>query len=66
MVGTIDYTTVEGHTYKYWADFVKRCTIAEDEKGNQKAIRNGGYLKNDLSVRKAIAQSYGCKTFRKV
>lgn len=65
MIGTIRTTTVEGKNYKVYADFIKRCTIAEDENGTKKAISASGYIINDLTVRKAIAIHFGHKTFRK-
>lgn len=50
----------------YWADIIERAEIAEDiETGEVKAIRYNGYLSNDLSVRKAIAMTFGLPTFRK-
>ena len=37
----------------------------EDEKGNKKVIHGGGYVNNDLTVRKCIACAFGLPTFRK-
>ena len=65
MAGTIKTTTVEGKTYKVWSDFIARATFAEDECGNKKSLREGGYISNDLAVRKAIASRFNHKTFRK-
>lgn len=65
MAGTVHTTTVEGKTYKVWSDFIARATYAEDESGDKKRIREGGYLSNDLAVRKAIATRFNHKTFRK-
>ena len=65
MTGTIRTTTVDGKNYKVYGDFIKRCTIAEDENGTKKAISANGYISNDLTVRKAIAIHFGHKTFRK-
>lgn len=65
MIGKIETTTVEGKIYKYWSDFIKRGTFAEDEEGIVKCIKGSGYLGNDLSVRKAIAVAFGHRTFRK-
>lgn len=65
MAGTIHMTTVEGKTYKVWSDFIARATYAEDESGVKKSIREGGYLSNDLAIRKAIATRFNHKTFRK-
>lgn len=65
MTGRIRTTTVEGKRYKFYSDFFAKCTIAEDENGTRKAIRTGGYIRNDLTARKAIAIHFGHKTFRK-
>lgn len=56
---------VAGKQYKVWSDFIKRCTFAEDENGEVKAISGSGYIHNDLTVRKAIACRFGLATFRK-
>lgn len=58
-------TTVAGKRFKVWSDFIKRGTYAEDENGNEKRICGGGYINNDLTIRKAIAAAYGLPTFRK-
>lgn len=65
MKGQIKTTTVEGKTYKYWSDFIARGTFAENEDGNVIQISFSGYISNDLTVRKAIAATFGHKTFRK-
>lgn len=63
---TVKQTTVNGRKFNYWADIFERTEIAEDvETGEVKAIRYNGYLSNDLSVRKAIAMTFGLPTFRK-
>lgn len=59
-------TTVNGRKFNHWGDSIKRAEIAEDvETGEVKVIRYNGYLSNDLSVRKAIARTFGLPTFRK-
>lgn len=66
MTGTIRTTTVEGKTYKVWSDFIMRATFAKScETGETKQISAGGYIRNDLTVRKEIAIRFGHKTFRK-
>lgn len=65
MKGTIKTTTVAGKTYTVWSDFIKRGTYAADEDGNEKRIAGGSYMTNDLTIRKAIAASFGLSTFRK-
>lgn len=65
MAGTIHTTTVEGKTYKVWSDFIARATFAEDENGTKKIIKSSGYIRNDLTMRKAIAIRFGHKTFKK-
>ena len=57
--------TVNGKTFRVWADYLIRGMCAEDERGNIKKIYGGGYLSNELSIRKAIAASFGLPTFRK-
>lgn len=62
----VEQTTVNGKKYNHWGDSIKRAEIAEDvETGEVKVIRYNGYLSNDLSVRKAIAITFGLPTFRK-
>ena len=58
-------TTVAGKTYTVWGDFIARGTFAEDADGNVKQISFGGYVSNDLTVRKAIAAAFRLGTFRK-
>ena len=63
--GTTRVTTVEGHRYEVWSDFRERCTFAQDEEGEFKAISTSGYIHKDLTVRKAIASRFGHESFRK-
>ena len=65
MRGTVTEHTVAGKTYKVWGDFIARGTFAEAEDGTVKQISWGGYINNDLTVRKAIARAYNTGTFRK-
>lgn len=65
MRSTITTTTVAGKTFRVWADYMTRGTYAADENGNEKRIAGGGYLRNDLTIRKAIAATFGLATFRK-
>lgn len=64
-IGDLRETTVEGHTYKYWGDTYFRGMYAEDENGIIRMIHSSGYITNDLTVRKAIAATFGHDTFRK-
>ena len=66
MSGTIRNTTVQGVAYEVWSDFIKRATFAKNtETGETKCICGGGYVSNDLTVRKAIAGAFGTGSFRK-
>ena len=65
MRGTVRTTTVEGKEYKVWSDFIARGTFAEAEDGTVKQIKGNGYIKDDLTVRKAIAVQFGHNSFRK-
>ncbi len=65
MKSSMRTVTVNGKTFRVWADFIIRGMCAEDENGNIKKIYGGGYLNNELSIRKAIAASYKLPTFRK-
>lgn len=66
MIGSIHTTTVNGTEYTYWADFIVRGTFAKNMKtGETKKIYGGGYIHNDLTVRKNIAWAFGEETFRK-
>ena len=57
--------TVNGQIYKVWSDFDYRGTFAESPTGLIKQISQGGYISNDLTIRKAIAVQFGLPTFRK-
>ena len=57
-------TFVNGKRYIVYRDFINRCVYAEDEEGNKKVIHCGGYVNNDLTVRKCIALAFGLPTFR--
>lgn len=66
MAGRITTTTVQGTTYEVWSDLIKRGTFAKNtETGETKIISGGGYIRNDLTVRKAIAAAFGTGSFRK-
>lgn len=66
MKGQIYTTTVNGTEYTYWADFIMRSMYAKCKStGVVKLIKGSGYLKNDLTARKAIADAFGLDTFRK-
>ena len=66
MKGTIRTTTVNGTIYEVWSDFIERATFAKNTETNEvKAISSSGYIKNDLTVRKAIACVFHLSTFRK-
>lgn len=65
MTGEVRQYTVEGQTYEVWSDFYMRATYAKSETGETKKIKGNGYIHNDLTVRKAIAATFGHKTFRK-
>ena len=65
MTGTKKSITVNKKIYTVWADFIKRCMFAMDEDGYVKRINGNGYLKNELTIRKAIAEAYALPTFRK-
>ena len=58
-------TTVQGQTYIYWADFIRRSMYAQNKAGEMRKIKGSGYLNNDLSIRKAIAAAFGLVSFRK-
>lgn len=56
---------VNGDEYLVWGDFIRRGTMAQDKDGNVKQISYSGYINNDLTVRKAIANTWNLPTFRK-
>lgn len=58
-------TTVQGETYTVWNNYMRRGTFAKNEAGEVKTIKSNGYISNDLAVRKAIANSFNLKSFRK-
>lgn len=65
MTGTIKTTSVQGTEYKVWSDFIKRVTFAVNTVTGEKKIISESYLKNDLSIRKAIAITFKQESFRK-
>lgn len=62
--GTVKIVTVQGQPYKVWGDFIDRATYAESPSGEKKRISSGGYISNELTIRKAIAQRFGLSSFR--
>ena len=66
MTGTIRTTTVNKQEFAFWADFIRRGTMAKNvATGETKQISSSGYVHKDLTVRKAIASKFGLPTFRK-
>jgi len=66
MTGTKTYHKVDGRTFMVWSDFVMRATYAQEIGSMEmRRIHGGGYLSNELSIRKAIANTFGLKSFRK-
>ena len=65
MTSKIKTTKVMGKQYEVWGDFILRAMVARNEDGEEKIIRRSGYLTNDLSIRKAIVDSFGLASFRK-
>lgn len=57
--------TVAGCIYEVWSDYIARATFAQDQDGIIKRISSSGYIRNDLTVRKAIANAFNVPTFRK-
>lgn len=61
---TVRETTVQGTPFSFTSDFVYRGTLATNlTTGETKPISSGKYLRNDLSVRKAIALAFGFSSF---
>ena len=59
-------TMVQDIVFVYWGDTLTRHTYAKNcETKEIKVIKHSGYLTNDLSVRKAIANAFGLESFRK-
>ncbi len=59
-------TTVAGINFEIFSDFILRGMIAVNKtSGEEKVIQRSGYLRNDLSIRKAIALVFDLPTFRK-
>lgn len=65
MTRRIKETTVEGRRYRVWSDTIMRGTYACNEAGETKRIYGGGYITNDLTIRKAIAANFGHQSFKK-
>lgn len=59
-------TTVQGNKFEIWGDMIRKGTMAKNiETGEEKQISYGTYVRNDLTVRKAIANAFGYNSFRK-
>lgn len=57
--------TVAGIEFEIFADFTKRSNTAINKAtGEERVIRRSAYLHNELSIRKAVAVSFGLPTFR--
>lgn len=65
MKSEITVHQVSGKQFKVWADYIMRAMYAQDEAGEIRMIKGNGYLNKDLSIRKAIANSFRLETFRK-
>lgn len=65
MKSKVEMVTVAGKEYEVYSDFIMRRTYAVNADGEKKAISGGGYIHNELTVRKAIARAFGLSTFRK-
>lgn len=66
MKENIRFTKVNGIEFQVWTDITARSTIAMNcNTGRAKALTKGGYISNDLTVRKAIALAFDLPTFRK-
>lgn len=70
---TINYTiptravkvTVSDTNFLVWGDFIHRGTIAYNtETKEAQWIREGGYLTNELSIRRAISITFGLPLYR--
>lgn len=63
--GSRTKTKVSNQEFEVWGDFRKRGTMAKNLKtGEIKQISYSGYISNDITVRKAIAQKFGLPSFR--
>ena len=58
-------TTVQGQTFTVWDNYLYRGTFAQNEAGEVRQIKFNGYISTNLNVRKAIANSFNLKSFRK-
>lgn len=57
--------TVASQNFEVYSDYIVRGTFAVAN-GIVKQISFGGYISNELTIRKAIARTFGLATFRKV
>lgn len=66
MKSNIKATTVMGIEFEVYSDFMKKGTYATNKAtGETKCIAGGSYLRNDLTIRKAIACMFRLESFRK-
>ena len=65
MKGQMQVVTVMGQEYQVQSDFIKRGTFATNANGECKQISYSGYISNELTIRKAIANKFGLESFRK-
>ncbi|WP_298031753.1 hypothetical protein [uncultured Desulfovibrio sp.] len=65
-MGNTTIHTVAGQNFETYSDFARRCTFARNaETGEVRQISWSGYVRKDLTVRKAIASAFNLSTFRK-
>ena len=65
MKSSIRNTQVSGIEFEVYSDFIARGTFATNKAtGEIRQISFSGYIRNDLTVRKAIANSFRLPTFR--
>lgn len=58
MKGNVRNIEVNGRQFKVWSDFIERGTFAENENGEVKQLKGGGYISAERTVKKAIKRYF--------
>ena len=58
MKGNVRNIEVNGRQFKVWSDFIERGTFAENENGEVRQLKDGGYISAERTVKKAIKRYF--------
>lgn len=58
MKANVRNIEVNGRNFKVWSDFIQRGTFAENENGEIKRLRGGGYISAERTVKREIKRVF--------